>query len=132
MFPGTGGRFRVRAFKLILSLLPLLYIGGLLFYFTGFNGWREGPMATGLGPTVLGLGAVGLIFCIPLVVRLLKLVITPRGPNPGKRDALPEEPAFDPDAALARYLARKAAGQGSAEIPHAEDTPRPVFGRKLG
>ncbi|WHU02785.1 MULTISPECIES: hypothetical protein [unclassified Sphingomonas] len=121
----------MRAFKLILSLLPLVYIGGLLFYFTGFSGWSEGPLASGLGPTVLGLGAIGLLFCIPLVIRLLKLTITPRGPNPGKGIDLPEEPAFDADAALARYLARKAAGQGSAEIPHAEDAPRPVFGRKI-
>ncbi len=121
----------MRAFKLILSLLPLVYIGGLLFYFTSQNGWRDGPIAGGLGPTVLGLGALGLLFCIPLVVRLLKLAITPRGPTPGKGTDLPEEPAFDADAALARYLARKAAGLGSAEIPNAEDTPRPVFGRKI-
>jgi hypothetical protein len=126
----------MRAFKLILSLLPLVYIGGLLFYFTGFNGWNEGSLATGLGPTVLGLGAIGLLLCIPLFYRLLKMLITPRGP--GKEPA--EEPAFDADAALARYLARKAAaGEAMPEpltdtpsFPRDENAPRPVFGRKIG
>lgn len=131
----------MRAFKLILSLLPLVYIGGLLFYFTGFSGWSEGPMATGLGPTVLGLGAIGLLFCIPLVVRLLKLVITPRGPASAKgREPEEEASSFDADAALARYLARKAAAGEAmpeapvASFPQAQDDapPRPVFGRKIG
>lgn len=129
----------MRAFKLILSLLPLVYIGGLLFYFTGFNGWSDGPIASGLGPTVLGLGAIGLLFCIPLVFRLLKLVIKPRGPTSAKANEPAEEPAFDADAALARYLARKAAsGEPMPEAPQAaafpreENAPRPVFGRKIG
>lgn len=128
----------MRAFKLILSLLPLVYIGGLLFYFTGQGGWSDGPLATGLGPTVLGLGAIGLLFCIPLVFRLLKLVINPRGPVSAKANEPVEEPAFDADAALARYLARKAAaGEAVPEAPAAapsfprdESAVRPVFGRK--
>lgn len=119
----------MRAIKLILSLLPLAYIGWLLFHFTGFQGWSDGPLAGGLGPTVLGLGAIGLLFCAPVLFRLLKFVITPRGPALAKGVEIDEGPAFDADAALARYMERKAAGQG-VEIPLAEDAPRPVFGRK--
>lgn len=122
----------MRAVKLILSLLPLAYIGWMLFHFTSFEGWSDGPLAGGLGPTVLGLGAIGLIFCIPLVVKLLKMALAPSAKvkvKPGVE--LDEGPAFDADAALARYLERKSAGLGSAEIPNAEDAPRPVFGRKI-
>lgn len=124
----------MRAFKLILSLLPLVYIGGLLFYFTGFSGWSDGALAEGLGPTVLGLGAVGLLLCAPVIYRLLKFAITPRGPVATKGSLeLPEEPAFDADAALARYMARKAAGQGVELLPEtpAAEAPRPVFGRRI-
>lgn len=130
-------------FKLILSLLPLVFIGGLLFYFTGLEGWNGGALSQGLGPTVLGLGAVGLIFCIPLAFRLLKLTITPRGPSEATGGEAEEEEAsgFDADAALARYLARKAeAGEATPErgaerplaFPHGDAPPRPVFGRKIG
>ena len=140
MFRGTGGRFGVRAFKLILSLLPLVYIGGLLFYFTSFGGWSDGVLATGLGPTVLGLAAIGLLLCIPLIFRLLKLAITPRGPSGSKGGDLEEEAesSFEADAALARYLARKAAAgepmpdPSHASVPHGDGQPRPVFGRKIG
>jgi hypothetical protein len=122
----------VRAIKLILALLPLAYIGWLLFHFTGFQGWSDGPLAGGLGPTVLGLGAIGLIFCIPVIVKLLKMALVPSGAAKAKPGVDQEEaPAFDADAALARYLERKAAGQG-LEIPPDPDAPRPVFGRKTG
>lgn len=120
----------MRALKLILSLLPLAYIGWLLFHFTSFDGWSDGLLSGGLGPTVLGLGAIGLLLCIPMLLRLLKLVIAPRGPSPARPGDPPEEPAFDADAALQRYLARKAAGEVDASIPG--ETPRPVFGRKIG
>jgi len=128
----------VRMFKLILSLLPLVFIGGLLFYFTGFEGWNGGDFTQGLGPTILGLGAIGLLFCAPLAFRLFKLVITPRGPATAKKGDVEEEgSSFDADAALDRYLARKAAaGEAMPEAPTAfprgDAPPRPVFGRKIG
>lgn len=123
----------MRALKLILSLLPLVYIGWLIFHFTSFDGWSDGLLAGGLGPTVLGLGAIGLLLCAPVLYRLLKFAITPRGPAASKQAEVPEESDFDADAALARYMARKAAGQG-VEVPPeapAEQAPRPVFGRKI-
>ncbi|MEP9357849.1 hypothetical protein [Sphingomonas sp. KR3-1] len=122
----------MRALKLILALLPLAYLGWLLFHFTGFQGWSDGPLASGLGPTVIGLGALAMLFSVGLIARLLRTILAPRGVVVRKGEVVPTEPGFDADAALDRYLARKAAGLGSAEIPEAEDAPRPVFGRKIG
>jgi hypothetical protein len=122
----------VRALKLILAMLPLVYLGWLLFHFTGFEGWSSGPLAGGLGPTVLGLGALAMLFSIGLIARLARTMLTPSGVVVRKGEVISTEPAFDADAALARYMERKAAGLGSEEIPEAEDAPRPVFGRKIG
>ena len=102
----------MRMLKLIMAFLPVAYCGWLLFYFLGQGGLSGGPVTEGLGPTVIGLGFVGLLFCIPLVFRLIRLIVTPRGPEAdAARDTYiaKEESAFDADAALARYLARKAA-----------------------
>jgi hypothetical protein len=126
---------------LIAALVPIVYCGAMIYYFFGVGGSVQGVTAIGLGPTVLGLGAIGLLFCVPLLVRLLKLGATPP-PKPGARPRFAknmpvEEETFDADAALARYLARKAeAGDEPqavvAETDHASPTPgRPAFGRKV-
>lgn len=117
-------------FGIVGALVPIGYCGGLLYYFMS-NNTLEGAVGQGLGPTVLGLGAVGLLFCVPLVLKLLKLA-APAKPDPGARVVLEDEPSgFDADAALARYMARKAAAGG--EIP-AATTPAEArhagFGRK--
>jgi hypothetical protein len=113
------------------ALLPVAYCGGLLYYFTQ-NNTLSGPVGQGLGPTVLGLGAVGLLFCAPVIFKLLKL-FAPAKPEAGKgREVADEEPvsSFDADAALARYMARKAA-QGDGQPPRFEPSaPRGGFGRK--
>ena len=120
----------MRSVKMVVgvvgALVPVVYCGGLVWYFMRGND-LSGPVGTGLGPTVLGLGVVGLLFCIPLVFKLLKLA-APAKPEPGAR-AADDEPvsSFDADAALARYMARKAAAGG--EIPSAP-APRGGFGRK--
>jgi len=115
-------------FGIVGALVPIAYCGGLVWYFMRGN-TLEGPVGQGLGPTVLGLGAIGLLFCIPLVFKLLKLAAPPK-PEPGARVA-DEEPAssFDADAALARYLARKAAAGGEIP-PMPAPAPRGGFGRK--
>ena len=132
----------MRAFKVILAVLPVIYCGVLLFYFLDQGGANDAPVAEGLGPTVIGLGVVGLLFCIPLVFKLIRLVVTPRGPGSDPDGpALEEETPFDADAALARYLARKQAEmqvQGAmppsiAPSPQHDAKPqRPSFGRKTG
>ena len=60
----------------------------------------------------------------------------PAAPVTAALSAVPREPAaaerseFDPDAAIARYLARKAAEGGSAAEAAPAAPVRPVFGRK--
>ena len=110
-------------FGLILAAIPVLYCGGLLFYFNGvrssFGGWLDG----GLGPTMLGLGAVGLLFLIPLVLRILRLFGGAGAPGAGggRADEAPKEEHsdFDPDAAISRYLARRSSGAGDPASPPA-------------
>ena len=118
----------MRSFKTVLgeiaALVPLGYSANLLLYFKQVSG-EAGPVETGLGPTMLGLGAVALLLAVPLLLKLVKLFAG----TPGRESAV-EESAFDPDAALARYLARKAAG--GMDAPPGEPAPPPgSFGRKV-
>ncbi len=123
------------AFGLLAAILPVAYCGYLFFYFLG-TGQSPGAIGTsGLGPTLLGLGAIGLLLLIPLVFRLLKLV-TGSG---AARTAVPDsetESSFDPDAVIARYLERRAAEGYPPPQPESSTTgaapERPVFGRKPG
>jgi len=126
------------AFGLFGAVIPVLYCGGLLYYFFGFQGATDGPLASGLGPTILGLGAVGLLFCIPLLLKIIRMFATPAPGGNGTAGATEDTPQsdFDPDAALARYMARRAA-EGIAPPPvSASETSAPVqrpsFGRKIG
>jgi len=49
-------------FGVIGALVPILYCGSLLYYFLDFSGSVQEAETDGLGPTLLGLGAVGLLF----------------------------------------------------------------------
>jgi hypothetical protein len=116
---------------LIAALLPVGYCGYFLYYFVDVSG-DSGPAAMGLGPTVLGLGIVGLLFCIPLVLKLMRLASGPRAPAPGGGEReMPAESTFDADAALARYMARKATGAVEAPVPPRDAAPRATFGRRV-
>lgn len=129
-------------FGIIGALVPVAYFGGLYWYFQSYSNSPLGMLTGGPGdPTMIGLGALGLLFCVPVALKILKLVsASQRVPGPKERaEAALEtgEPAFDADAALARYMARKAAA--GEEIPPSytppsprggPDAPRPVFGRK--
>ena len=53
-------------FGVIGALFPVVYCAGLFYYFFGVAGSVEEAKEIGLAPTLLGLGAVGLLFCIPL------------------------------------------------------------------
>jgi len=128
---------------LIGALLPVVYCGGLLCYFIHGSGSVHGAVEIGLGPTLLGLGAVGLLFCMVLIVRIVWIFVGPRshgsrgrgGPNASTHDG---ESEFDADAVLARYMARRsaeAAAPGSPAALPAHDgggpAGRPSFGRKI-
>ena len=112
----------LRSFKSLLdvakALLPVLYCGGLLYYFFDVGGSIENVEAIGLGPTVLGLGAVGLLFCIPLALKILRLRRVLKSPGPGGGGTPGDHDGDDggaaADAVIARYMARKEAEEKSA------------------
>ena len=98
------------------ALAPIGYCGYLVYYFLDVSGSVQEAQDIGLGPTVLGLSVVGLLFCIPLIFKIMRLIRgsrpprsggnTPRG-NPQSDDD--DDGGAAADAAIARYLARKAA-----------------------
>jgi hypothetical protein len=110
-------------FGLIAAAIPVLYCGGLLLYFAGVRNSFGGLVDGGLGPTMLGLGAIGLLFLIALVVKVMRLFGgkgAPAAGGGGPADAAPEGEGsdFDPDAAIARYLARRSSGAHDPASPH--------------
>jgi hypothetical protein len=107
-------------FGLVGAVLPVAYCGGLLYYFLDFSGSVGQAKAIGLGPTLLGLGIVGLLLCIPLLIRIVRLVAR----SPGRDD---DTNGFDADAVIARYKANQAA---APERPVARERPAPGFGRR--
>lgn len=125
------------------GLVPLVYIGFMLRHFVGVGGGTaEGIVGIGLGPTVIGLSIVGLLFALPLIIRLLRATT---GVNrvPGaslKPGEVSDEPGFDADAAFANYMRKRDASGDAAMVETAgagarDDVgPSPVrpagFGRK--
>jgi len=110
-------------FGVTRALLPVLYFGGLAVYFMRVSGGSmEGIQLLGLGPTIVGLVAVGFLFCIPLILRVGKLFNRPPGGGrPPKDDD--DDSGFDPDAAIARYMASKRTEESSPPI--SRPVPRP-------
>ena len=119
---GSGMRNLKSAFGLAGAIVPVIYCGGLLYYFFGVGGSIEGVETIGLGPTIIGLGAVGLLFCVPLGMKLLRIFARPRSPGSGP-DAPDDNGGFDADAAIARYMAQR-----SAETVPGSPAARPTFG----
>ena len=130
-------------FGVISALGPVLYCGGLLyFFFDQAGGSVQQAEDMGLGPTLIGLGVVGLLFCIPLLYKIMRLITGPRSPRSGG-DGGPsastgdEESGFDADAVIARYMARQtteAAPNAPAISPTRPSTSpakRQGFGRKI-
>lgn len=126
-------------FGLIAAAIPVIYCGGLLLYFGGVRNAFGGLVDSQLGPTMLGLGAIGLLFLILFVLKILRLYRgkgTPGAGGGGADKASKDEGSdFDPDAAIARYLARQSAGPrgpASPPAPHGGGGParQAGFGRK--
>ena len=129
-------------FGVIRALGPVLYCGSLLYYFLDVAGSVQEAETIGLGPTLLSLAAVGLLFCIPLIVKVVRIFGGPRSPGSGGRggadaSALDGEGEFDADAVVARYMARRSAeaAPGSPAAPPAREgggpARRPSFGRRI-
>jgi hypothetical protein len=115
------------------AFLPILYCAGLIYYFVDFSGSVQEAEATGLGPTMLGLGVVGLLFSIPLIIRVVRLIGRSRARRPDD-----DEPdtgrTVDADAAIARYKTRQAEEPKSPPVVPRPRTggpaPRSSFGRR--
>ena len=113
---------------LVAALLPVLYCGGLLLYFGRFNSATYGLFDRALSPTMFGLAAIGLIFVILFALKLWRMSRPPAPPRSGGAGLDTEDlkSDFDPDAALARYMARRNAAPLSPE----NRPPPGSFGRK--
>lgn len=115
------------SFGVFGALVPILYCGGLLYYFLDLSGSVQEAKADGLGPTLLGLAAVGLLFSVPFIIKVVRMLAKTRSPGPGGPDAPADgEREFDADAAVARYMARKAAEEAAAPSPTTPAT-RPTY-----
>jgi hypothetical protein len=132
---------------IIGGLLPLIYIGWLLRHFVGVGGGSaEGIAMIGLGPTVIGLSIIGLLFALPLIIKLLRATTgVNRVPGKGfegslKPGEVSDGPAFDADAAFANYMRKREQSDGAQPVEAApfaaieDGGPSPVrsagFGRK--
>jgi hypothetical protein len=113
--------------------MPVLYCGILIYYFLDISGSLRGAKTIGLTPTLLGLGVVGLLFCIPLIVTLMRMFSGPRSPESGP-NASGDDNGFDADAAVARYMAQQPAKGTSAAPSYGRGGPvkRSSFGRRSG
>lgn len=128
----------MRNWKSVLGVIgatvPIVYCGWLVYYFLDVSGSVQEAEHNGLGPTVLGLSVVGLLFCIPLAIKLIRIFNRPRPPGSGG-DA-PRDDEFDADAVIARYMARQSAEPANApSMPTRPQSSapagRPGFGRKV-
>jgi hypothetical protein len=141
---GTAEEVGMRTLKSVFgvagAIVPVLYCGGLLFYFLHVGGSVEGAQEIGLGPTVIGLGVVGMLLCIPLILKIGRLFSGSRPSGSGGRpDGGDDDNGFDADAAIARYMASRTAeaspsapivspGRGGGSAGRAS---RPGFGRRV-
>ena len=113
-----------KIFAVAAGLLPLLYIGWMLRHFIGVGGGSmEGIVGIGLAPTVIGLSIVGILFALPLIIKLLRAA-TGVSRVPGKSfDAqlkpgeVGDEPSFDADAVFASYMRKR---DQAGDVPPAE------------
>lgn len=128
--------------RLFGTLFAVLYCGWLDYYFIHQSGSLKEAENEGLGPTVYGLGIVGLFFLIILIVQILLIFVSLRSRRSGGGDRATrhndddDDDGFDPDAVIARYMAR----QSAEAVPNSPVVPprpegggpprRPGFGRK--
>lgn len=120
------------SFGVIGALVPIAYCIGLLYYFLDLSGSVQEATEDGLGPTMLGLGAVSLILSIPLIMKVVRMIAGTRSPRLAERDGRDSparEGGVDPDAVLARYLSTRPAE--AAATKEGEPPNRPTFGRKI-
>lgn len=119
-------------FGVASALGPVVYFAGLAFYFLDQSSSFDDAVTNGLGPTVIGLGALGIFFCVPLLMKIWRLYFDVSRSVRSSKRADADDAAFDADAVLARYMAKQAeAVSDTAAVPAGRGSqPRPSFGRK--
>ena len=115
-------------------IIAVFGLGMAAFYFWMLKSWSDaGEFGPGM-PTVIGVGLFALLWFTGAIRRVFagfKLVAPPKRPVGEKvsaelDDEGPKQGAFDPDAALARYMAVREKNQ-----PAAQPTQSPRgFGRR--
>jgi hypothetical protein len=113
----------------VLSFVPSIYCAYVVYYLINTSGSLQDAENNGLGPTLLGLTIVGLLSCIPLVVKVVLVFIELRRPKlrvGGGGDD--DRGRFDADAVVARYLAQRSSQAESSEQGGAVSSLS--FGRK--
>ena len=122
------------------TFAAIIYFGWLLYYFLDVSGSVQEAKTNGLGPTLVGLGVLGLLFCLLFIWRIGR-IFRPRSSGPGVRGG-PGTPTgdgeggFDADAVVARYLAQRPAGAtatGFSAAPSSREgggAAKPAFGRR--
>lgn len=134
----------LKVLSLISALTPVAYCAQMAFDLSDYvetagtgrpGGWWQHALESGLAPAMIGLGAVGLVFVIAFVLKLLGVLRS--GADGGARSrrrpegsAAADEGA-DAEAMIARYLARNShepepAGRARS-LPSA---PARSFGRR--
>jgi hypothetical protein len=133
-------------FSIVSALVPIIYCCGLLYYFFDVGGGSvEGVETIGLGPTMMELGMIGLLCCIPVTIKLVRIFAKPRSPGPSGPDtsARDDETGAEAEAAIARYKARQSTpaapnapivspARGSGGPASSGPAKRPGFGRRIG
>ena len=127
------------ALRVIRGIVPIIYCGYLVYYFLDVSGSVQEAANDGLGPTILGLGAVGLLFSVPFILNIVRFLAglhaAGRGGGGGSA-ASKQDDTFDADAVIARYQAQQSTPAGPS-TPAAPFAPKgggpakgPSFGRK--
>lgn len=94
------------SFGIAGALLPVVYCAGLIYYFLDFSGSVQEAETIGSLPTLLGLGVVGLLFSIPLFLKIVRMLPRPSSPK-ANTDGSDDGDHVDADAAIARYKAQR-------------------------
>lgn len=61
-------------FGVLRAVVPVVYCGWLIHYFLDVCGSVEQAKMEGLGPTLLGLAVVGVLFSIPLIIKIVWII----------------------------------------------------------
>ena len=112
-------------FGVMRAVMPLLYCGGLYYYFSSGSFGPEG-VTPGMSPNILVIiCAGGLLFSFPLIIKLVRIFTAARSHRsggPGADADDDDKSGFDPDAAIARYMASR-----SAEPTPSAPASRPAY-----